>query len=465
LRLATKRVEKKYGLDSLGGYKTAALPDVSNWTDANLTGTLEFQLSKPEQAPEMVTADTPREMRSAQNKPLIAAIQAEIQKRAADQGAENVAGTDTTAGGAGAPMVGQPGAGSAAPGVEAVEPSGVVPAGQDVGAPPAGEAVQQPALAPEEEAEAEAATPTETETETPAAPATETPAAPAAQRGRPAVYTPEQKAANKTSADAKKAVKMQADRDVTRAVAALDKTSQPLDEGKFADEEQLASAQEDRRSNRVAAIRKLLELASNPFVERGSATGKRVQAALKHASIKPAEVEAIRKGMERSKKALADKAALLGEDARVDTSFARSTAKVDKPDRAYNKMTTGQQALRHVIKTGNGFQKYLARRLLPFVKDVRFQVIEEDASLPPQITRGKAAKDWDMSRGLFLRVVSTGERFVFVRGGTGGPSQGINNVTVLHEMLHAALNKKMEMVQLVFLLLRVRLLQMAIQEH
>jgi hypothetical protein len=46
---------------------------------------------------------------------------------------------------------------------------------------------------------------------------------------------------------------------------------------------------------------------------------------------------------------------------------------------------------------------------------------------------------------LFLRVVSTGERFVFVRGATGGPSQGVNNVTVLHEMLHAALNKKMDM--------------------
>jgi hypothetical protein len=511
LRLATKRVQKKYGLEDLGGFKTAAIPDVSNWTDANLASTLEFQLSKPEQAPEMVTADTPREMRSAQNKPLVAAIQAEIQKRAADQGAKDVAGTDTTAGGAGAPVVGQPGAGSTAPGVGAVEPSGVVSAGQDVGATPAGEAVQQPALTLDERialdeaeqakadakrAEAQQVAKTNfdaaldqvnspeyggdidaaldsyrqntidtlvdngetdqfvirqaedafdrlaTEYKTKQAPATETPAA---KRGRPAVYTPEQKAANKVSADAKKAVKMQADRDVTRAVAALDATSKPLDEGEFEDEEQLALAQEDRRSKRTAAIRSLLQMASNPFIERGSATGKRVQAALKHASIKPAEVEAIKKGLERSKKALADKAALLGEDARVDTSFARSTAKVDKPDRAYNKMTTGQQALRHVIKTGNGFQKYLARRLLPFVKDVRFQVIEEDAPLPPQITKGKAAKDWDMSRGLFLRVVSTGERFVFVRGGTGGPSQGINNVTVLHEMLHAALNKKIEM--------------------
>ena len=449
LRLATKRVEKKYGLDALGGYKTAALPDVSKWPDAALTSTLEFQLSKPEQAPEMVTADTPLGMRSAQNKPLVAAIQAEIQKRAANQGAEDVAGTDTTAGGAGAPVVGQPSAVSAPAGVGAVEPSGVVSAGQDVAGTPDGEAVQQSALTPEEEAPVEEENKYLAAYAAPAAATTETPAAPAAQRGRPAVYTPAQKAANKVSADAKKAVKMQADRDVTRAVAALDETSQPLDEGEFADEEQLASAQEDRRSNRVAAIRNLLELASNPFVERGSATGKRVQAALKHASIKPAEVEAIRKGMERSKKALADKAALLGEDARVDTSFARAKdtapVKVGRADTRFNKMTTAQQALRHVIKTGNPFQVFLAKRLLPFVKDVRFQVIEEDAPLPKEIVEGGATKDWGMSRGMFLRIVATGERFVYVRGLTGGPSQGVNNVTVLHEMLHAALNKKLDM--------------------
>jgi hypothetical protein len=483
LRLATKRVEKKYGLDALGGYKTAALPDVSKWTDANLTGTLEFQLSKPEQAPEMVTADTPLGMRSAQNKPLIAAIQAELQKRAADQGAEDVAGTDTTAGGAGAPVVGQPSAVSAPAGVGAVEPSGVVPAGQDVAGTPDGETVQQSALAPEEEAEAEAPevsqedklkTATDAELQdaltqiggsdislldVPTIQAEidsrklkkeqKLPAAPAGQRGRPAVYTPEQKAANKLSADAKKAVKMQADRDVTRAVTALDETSQPLDEGEFEDEEQLASAQENRRSNRVAAIRSLLQMASNPVIERGSATGKRVQAALKHASIKPAEVEAIRKGMERSKKALADKASLLGADARVDTSFSRTKdttpVKVGRADIRFNKMTTAQQALRHVIKTGNPFQKFLAQRLLPFVKDVRFQVIEEDAPLPKEIVEGGATKDWGMSRGMFLRIVATGERFVYVRGLTGGPSQGINNVTVLHEMLHAALNKKLDM--------------------
>jgi hypothetical protein len=108
-------------------------------------------------------------------------------------------------------------------------------------------------------------------------------------------------------------------------------------------------------------------------------------------------------------------------------------------------MTTGQQALRHVIKTGNAFQKFLAERLLPFVKDVKFMVLEEGAPLPSQITEAGAQADWAASRGMFLRIVSTGERFVFVLGATGGPSQGINNITVLHEMLHAALNKKMDM--------------------
>jgi hypothetical protein len=84
----------------------------------------------------------------------------------------------------------------------------------------------------------------------------------------------------------------------------------------------------------------------------------------------------------------------------------------------------------------------LAQRLLPFVKNVKFQVIEEDAPLPSQITEGGVEADWNESRGMFLRVVATGERFVFVRGTTGGPNQGVNNVTVLHEMLHAALNEK-----------------------
>jgi hypothetical protein len=108
-------------------------------------------------------------------------------------------------------------------------------------------------------------------------------------------------------------------------------------------------------------------------------------------------------------------------------------------------MTTAQQALRHVIKTGNAFQRFLAARLLPSVKDVSFQVLEEDSQLPQEIVDGQVVDDWNESRGMFMREISTGKRFVFVRGVSGGPNQGVNNVTVLHEMLHAALNKKLDM--------------------
>ena len=87
----------------------------------------------------------------------------------------------------------------------------------------------------------------------------------------------------------------------------------------------------------------------------------------------------------------------------------------------------------------------MAARLLPFVKDVSFQVLEEDSPLPREIVDGQVVDDWNESRGMFMREISTGKRFVFVRGVSGGPNQGVNNVTVLHEMLHAALNKKMDM--------------------
>jgi hypothetical protein len=87
----------------------------------------------------------------------------------------------------------------------------------------------------------------------------------------------------------------------------------------------------------------------------------------------------------------------------------------------------------------------LAARLLPFVKDVSFQVLEEDSPLPQEIVDGQVVDDWNESRGMFMREISTGKRFVFVRGVSGGPNQGVNNVTVLHEMLHAALNKKLDM--------------------
>lgn len=468
------------------------------------------------------------------------------------QGAENVAGIDTTAGGAGAPVVGQPGAVSAPAGVGAIEPSGVVPAGQDVAATPAGEAVQQPALTLDERValdEAEQAKSdakraevqqvaktnfdaaldqvnspeyggdinaaldsyrqntidtlvdngetdqfvirqaedtfdrlaTEYKTkQTPAAEAVEgippveeqaalqeelaaeqaktdvdyaeeapipdsvtnvvgdladlapeieaeTQAETVAKgkRGpKGARLTPEQRAASDQRREQQRKDWKSNKKAVDAADTALTDALTPLDPSGYDSLEAAQEAVESQRIGKIQAIKSLMLLGR---ALKGTELGARVETLLKNPAVTAKELADIKAGIA----------------AQVSKSAAQ--VKTGRADTRFNGMTTGQQALRHVIKTGNPFQKFLAQRLLPFVKDVRFQVVEENDPLPAQITEGGAVEDWDASRGLFLRVVSTGERFVFVRGATGGPSQGVNNVTVLHEMLHAALNKKMDM--------------------
>lgn len=493
------------------------------------------------------------------------------------QGAEDVAGVDTTAGGAGAPVVGQPGAVSAPAGVGAIEPSGVVPTGQDVAATPTGEAVQQPALsdkAPNDawinnfltrqellvkaeeiakeserlfnelnslppsqqydsplrqrradldaqhdeiitqidvlDAERKNLTTPSAETqEAPAAEAVEgippveeqaalqeelaaeqaktdvdyaeeapipdsvanvvgdladlapeieaetqaeTEAAPKGKRGpKGARLTPEQKAAsderrqqqtknwksNKKAVDAAEAALVEAltpiDAEADVAAAKTKKRAgktqaikSMLLSGRVTDSEELGVA--EKRIGKIQAIKSLLLLGR---ALKGTELGARVETLLKNPAITAKELADIKAGIA----AQVSKSAAQIKTAQVKTGRA---------DTRFNKMTTGQQALRHVIKTGNPFQVFLAQRLLPFVKDVRFQVIEEDAPLPQEIVDGQVTDDWMESRGMFMREISTGKRFVFVRGATGGPSQGVNNVTVLHEMLHAALNKKID---------------------
>jgi hypothetical protein len=150
-------------------------------------------------------------------------------------------------------------------------------------------------------------------------------------------------------------------------------------------------------------------------------------ALLKNPAITPIEIANIKKGIA------------------AQVSKSSTQTKAGRADTRFNGFTTARQALSHVAKTGNFFQRMLANRLIPFVRNVNFKVIEEDAELPAEIVEGGATEDWDMSRGMFMRIVATGERFVYVRGISGGPTQGVNNVTVLHEMLHAALNKKLDL--------------------
>lgn len=116
-------------------------------------------------------------------------------------------------------------------------------------------------------------------------------------------------------------------------------------------------------------------------------------------------------------------------------SLRSSDAKVGKADTGFSKLTNGSQAIAHIIKTGNFFQRFVAQRIRNFLVGVKFVVLERGDSIPAEM---------DGARGLFVYTPGTKERTVYVRGASFGGNQGINNITVLHELLHAATAQRIE---------------------
>jgi len=106
----------------------------------------------------------------------------------------------------------------------------------------------------------------------------------------------------------------------------------------------------------------------------------------------------------------------------------------------FNNATTVKGALSIVTKTGTPFMKLLAKRLSSAVGDAKFIVVERGDKLPEALEQdssavGITAIEKDAAGKLKVTV--------YVRGASWGDrSQGINNIIVLHEALHAALDKK-----------------------
>lgn len=280
----------------------------------------------------------------------------------------------------------------------------------------------------------------QTETQGQAAPAAAgvTPAKP--KRGRPVTLTPEEKAAKEAEKKEDRAARGRHERAVNKAETALQKALEPLDEGEFANEAELKEARDDQRAERRNAVKELLRVSEESGLKP---EGKRARQVLRDAKIPQTEIDDIKRGLERAKKALADKTNLLGPV----SSTERKGAAVTKADPAFAAFKTGAQAIGHIIKTGTRFQKALAKRLRNFVRDVEFIVLEQDSEVPAQLQQAKYADQWERSRALYIENFRTGKRVVYVRGASFGNSQGANNVTVLHELLHAATVKKIALAQ------------------
>ena len=312
------------------------------------------------------------------------------------------------------------------------QPSGVVFTGTDVGSNLDGTSQQPPALE----------TPTETPTETKGAElGTETTEAvqatqeeqeaadtvtPAKRGPKPA--TTEVKEQKKLSRDEQTRVNNSADYNLKKLVAQLNAvlTPEQIKELTF---EEAKQADIDAKQSRNNALRGLLELQGSPNIARGSAVGKRISAAIKNSKATEAELTRVRQGMKRAQEVLTGpKDNVLGP-----TVLLSTTSNVDKADAGFNSLTTGAQAITQVIKTGNIFQRFVAGRIRNFLNGVKFVVVEKGDGTPVSIS-----KDLASARGLFINDRANKERTVYVRGASYGDGQGINNITVLHELLHAA---------------------------
>jgi hypothetical protein len=223
-------------------------------------------------------------------------------------------------------------------------------------------------------------------------------------------------------------------------VAQLQQTLTPeqIEELSFEEAEQ---AEIDARQSRRSALRGLVELQDNPNIARGSAVGKRISAALKDSKATEAELADIRRGIKAAKDVLTGpKEDVLGAveapgvSGKTEAKASKSAdVRVDKPDAGFSKLTNGSQAITHIVKNGSLFQRFVAERIRNFMVGVKFVVVEEGDATPANILA-----EMEGARGLFVYTPGQKDRTVYVRGSSFGDQQGINNVTVLHELLHAA---------------------------
>ena len=304
--------------------------------------------------------------------------------------------------------------------------------GANVGEPSVREAVQSDTLNEGEADVAQAIEAEQTEEEKQEAPAAGAPK----KRGRPALPL-ELKTASEQKRVQQRAAYKATEKQLNKAEQMFADANAPIDEGAVESEEQLREMVDNKRRDRNAAIRTLYDISK---ANRGK-PGQRAAELLKHPSITQRELVEAAQGHELRKKAAV--ANISGMSKAVEAAAADTVA-----DDKLGKVTNGAQAITHIIKTGNEFQKILARRIRSTVSGVKIVVVEKNQPTPAIFLKNpRYEREWNRARAVYVEGDFTKEKVVYVRGASFGEDQGVNNITILHELLHAATNRKIQLAQ------------------
>jgi hypothetical protein len=85
----------------------------------------------------------------------------------------------------------------------------------------------------------------------------------------------------------------------------------------------------------------------------------------------------------------------------------------------------------------------LARRIRSAVSGVKIVVVEANQPTPDIFLKNpRYEREWKRARAVYVEGDFDKQKVIYVRGASFGADQGVNNITMLHELLHAATNRK-----------------------
>ena len=244
---------------------------------------------------------------------------------------------------------------------------------------------------------------------------------PPGKRGRKKIErTPEEQAAYEKQRRAAQG----AGRDAGRTVDKAEKTlAAPFDEGQFDTEQDLAAGKEVRDAEVIEALTDLFRIANNPSFRKNK-PGTKARALIDQF---PANDR---------RRVIAEARSKLGTKTAAPSFTLASSSNTDINPGLEQFSNTGD-VLRYIIKTGNAFEKLLAQRILPFVKDIPIAFVPDIAKAVSPEYRNEVKG----AAGIYLKAGGN-KGSIFIS--TDLDTDGRSNMTILHEALHGATVARIE---------------------
>ena len=211
-------------------------------------------------------------------------------------------------------------------------------------------------------------------------------------------------------------------------------------------QERKKAVAEANRIEREAKKAKAIEIEKNVPAAAPEAVSKR-KASKKKSQITAVEKEAVnaQKVADLLEAKRAREEDIFGDDISKSTpiptaaSLEQRVKDIEQGEKL-NTFTTATQAINHIAHNGSRFQRTLANRLKPFLKNVTYIVAQKESDLPDIRTYdGKSVREeFKNADGAFV-TANNGKQYLILRGenfeGGGG---GLTFKTLLHEGVHGA---------------------------